>query len=81
MYSVMTIFADRYQPFNRLLSNIYFGVFFMMDLSSASAAIHATPVIPPKYHVALPLPFPGLKVGFSVVVRAMLTLYFKCQTF
>jgi len=72
----MTILTHRNQPFNRLSANIVFGVFCMVDLASASAAINTAPVIPFEHNVTLPLPFIGFQV-VPVIIAAAFTPYFK----
>jgi len=80
MYGIMAILADRDKPINGFSANIIFGVFCMMDLSSASAAINTAPVIPLEHYITLPLPFIGLKI-VPVIVAPAFTSYIKCPLF
>jgi len=76
MYGFMTILTHRNQPFNRLSANIIPGVFCMVDLASATAAINTAPVIPLEHNVTLTFPFIGFQV-VPVIIAAAFAPNFK----
>jgi len=76
----MAILADRNKPFNGLSSNIVFGVFSMVDLASASAAINTAPVISLEHYITLPLPYVRFKIFIPVIVATTFTSHLENPT-
>lgn len=58
MQMVMAGVTYRFQPFDGFLTNVHFGISFMMHLGSPVATIHTCPVIALQHHITFA--FPGI---------------------
>ena len=80
MLSFVTRFANRYEPIDWFLPDIYSRISFVMNLSSGTTAVYTTPIISLEYNIPFSLPIIRLKIFISIVITSLFTYYIKSPT-